>query len=347
MKTFSPTLRTHCVGRYLIDLPEDMGEPSVDLAQFYYGLDKNFKKVEAYMPQGAAMEFDEFRRRVTVRMDELKKEKNVEMEIPLLLRSEVVPTENGDALLLRYLSNENYRISSIKTEIHAYVNKRHIRIESASYLPEGAPRLDEDRYKVIDPSPTEDRLKHMVRNLRGAKDPQRAGEGFCMNGIVFDAQRIGYDEEKAVFEFQWPKEKGWVKLDVDMMGKTGQGKETLSGMFAELLTLIGQLGGVESDQPKSVWHMRQERAGLRVEEYGMQGWDQDSSAAQFRFSARNDEGQFTWARPGLQITLDAGQFGISNYPSPLSRDQVEQAWDAWLSSLRLSPGNGGPAPKPR
>ncbi|MBN9408777.1 MAG: hypothetical protein J0H69_06455 [Burkholderiales bacterium] len=339
MKTFSPTLRTHCVGRYLIDLPEDMGEPSVDLAQFYYGLDKNFKKVEAYMPQGAAMEFDEFRRRVTVRMDELKTKKNSELEMPLLVRSEIVPTPNGDALLLRRLGVEAGSPSTVISEVHAYVNNRHIRLEAESFPPDemyskGADPL----YPYADPQPSEDRLKHMVRNLRAAKAPLRAGEGFCMNGIVFDAQRIGYDEEKAVFEFQWPQEKGWVKLDVDMMGKTGQGKETLSGMFAELRTLIGQLGGVESDQPKSVWHKRQERAGLRVEEYGMQGWDQGSSTAQFRFSARNDEGQFTWTRPGLQITLDAGQFGISNYPSPLSRDQVEQAWDAWLSSLRLSPG---------
>ncbi|MBN9408784.1 MAG: hypothetical protein J0H69_06490 [Burkholderiales bacterium] len=343
MKTFSPNLRTHCVGRYLIDLPEDMGEPDVSLAQFYYGLDRNFKTVEASMPQGEAMAFDEFRRRATARLDELKATKNSGLNIPMLLHSEIVPTPNGDALLLRRLESDVGSPSTTVTEIHAYVNDRYIQLRGEAYPPDAMySQSIRPIYPFADHRSVEDRLKKMVQHLRAAKDPLRAGEGFCMNGIVFDAQRIGYDEEKANFSFRSGDLPNRILFEVSMDGKTGQEEKTLLEQVAEE-DVIAQ----KFEEPGVIFRniRRGERTidAMRFQEDGTQLYIRSASAHQFRIAGRNvlERSQLSWARPSMALRLDSGEFGTQEAKSPLDRQQVETAWDQWISSLRLSPANGG------
>jgi hypothetical protein len=45
-------------------------------------------------------------------------------------------------------------------------------------------------------------------------------------------------------------------------------------------------------------------------------------------------------RPSTLIVLDSGE-EMAGKSSPYSAQQLEEAWDQWLSTFRLSPGNGG------
>jgi hypothetical protein len=344
MKTFSTQLKTHCVGRYLIDLPEDMGDPSVLSAEFYYGLDKEFKTIEASMPQGEGMEFDDFRRRVTERLNELRSQKNSHVDRPMLQHSEVVSTPNGDAVLLRRFRSESSDPISLYSEVHAYVNGRYIRLEGKSYPPEDKMLGSEKgTYKYVDPQPTEERLKHMVRNLKAAKDVQRAPEGFCMNGIVFDAQRIGYDEEKADFSFRDGASQDRIWFEIQMNGRTGQGKMTLLEQVEqedEIYRKIADPGVTLT----TIRRGERQIAGMRFQEDGTQLYFKKFSSAQYRMNARNvqEKSELSWRRPAITVQLESGEFATDKSHSPLSRMQVEQAWDEWLRTLRLAPVNGGP-----
>jgi hypothetical protein len=84
--TFSPQTRTHCLGRYLIDLPEDMGMPRLSHATLYFGLGSDFKTVEVQMPrQEEDIDRATFEKMVTIRRDELKNSFNAAVGVTLLL----------------------------------------------------------------------------------------------------------------------------------------------------------------------------------------------------------------------------------------------------------------------
>ena len=101
MITLSGKTQTQCVGRYLVDVPVELGRLGIQSSQFIYGLTRDFKEVTVDVK---AEDFTraEFEKTVQARVDDIKKERT-DWGATTLLAQEVIDTPNGKALLLRYL----------------------------------------------------------------------------------------------------------------------------------------------------------------------------------------------------------------------------------------------------
>ncbi|MGA0572029.1 T6SS immunity protein Tli4 family protein [Variovorax sp. VNK109] len=350
MDTFSTHMRTHCVGRYLIDLPEDMGSPRLAYSTFYFGLDADFESVEVQMPERELIDHDRFSVLVTQRRNELRDATNDDMKISMLLKQEIVATENGDALLLRYLEDRNYRSSGIQSELHVFVKGRYLVLQANSYvnydkLPGGRSNTSSDYYKFTDPEPAEAHLKKMGRALEHVAEADRAGPGFCIGNVLFPQPAIGYDEEKATFTFgKNVGESASLRLTVSMKGKYGYPKRPL---FERMDTAASLPDADDADdfQFREVFRRRITRDGVSFQEGAAQGYWRRDRESQFNFQLQNtrpeDESMLSFERPAILLEMEAGSFGARHSPSPYRQDDLQRAWNQWVGSLRLSPGNGG------
>jgi hypothetical protein len=205
------TQRTsHCIGRYLIDLPSNFelltgGWGDIEL---YYGLAKEFKTVYVTVepkPYSNAAFWD----KVNERRFALMEEQNLETEGPMLLHGEQI---NATTALLRRLP-DRVSAGALKTEVHVLVGTRHVILEEESYS------LDDNAttYLKADPAPAEARLKMIASKLLPYQNADRAKPGFCMQGVLFDA---GQDDERATFRFTAP-DMGDVEIQVDYHAVTG------------------------------------------------------------------------------------------------------------------------------
>ncbi|MGA0572028.1 T6SS immunity protein Tli4 family protein [Variovorax sp. VNK109] len=343
MDTFSTHMRTHCVGRYLIDLSEDMGSPRLAYSTFYFGLDADFKKVEVQMPERELIDHDRFSVLVTQRRNELRDNKNEEMKIPLLLAEEIVPTPNGEGLLLRYLENRNFNISDIDSELHVYVRGVYLVLRASSFVPGNPFRIQGDHYKAIDPVPSENRLKHFAQHLTGTENPGTAGPGFCIGNVLFPQPAIGYDEEKATFTFR----KKWgesvsLNLDVSMGGKYGYERTSLFELWDRGLR---EMSNFEDPMVRQLYRRERTLEGGVFQEAALQAYWSRSRKADFKFHLQNlrpeEEAKLAFERPAISVQLETDSPEKGTESVPYRQDDLQRAWNQWVGSLRLSPGNGG------
>ena len=202
---------THCIGRYLIDLPSNFelrtgGWGDIEL---YYGLDKNFQRVYATVKQGRYSN-EEFWDEVNKRRFELQGTTNLKTNGPMLLHGEQIDTSSA---LLRRLPAET-SAGSIKSEVHVLVGQRYVTLEQKSHSQDE----NDITYLKADPGPAEARLKMIASRLLPYENAARAKPGFCMQGVLFD---VGQDDETAEFKFE-AKDIPDVHLDVHYHAVTGQ-----------------------------------------------------------------------------------------------------------------------------
>ncbi len=207
-----PALRiTHCIGRYLVDLPVNFelqtgGWGDIEL---YYGLDKNFQRVYATAKPGRYSR-EAFWNAVNTRRFALRDTKNDETHGPMLLHGEQV--DDSTALMRRLPDEES--AGSIKSEVHVMVGPHYVTLEQESYS-----RDERDiTYEKADPAPAEARLKMIASKLMYYERAERAKPGFCMQGVIFD---VGQDDEVANFFFK-AKEIPDLIFEVDYHAVTGQ-----------------------------------------------------------------------------------------------------------------------------
>lgn len=202
---------THCIGRYLIDLPSNFelrtgGWGDIEL---YYGLDKNFQRVYATVKQGRYTN-EEFWDEVNKRRFELQGTTNLKANGPMLLHGEQIDTSSA---LLRRLPAET-SAGSIKSEVHVLVGQRYVTLEQKSHSQDE----NDITYLKADPGPAEARLKMIASKLLPYENAARAKPGFCMQGVLFD---VGQDDETATFNFL-TKDVPDVRVKVDYHAVTGQ-----------------------------------------------------------------------------------------------------------------------------
>ena len=220
--TLTTERTTHCLGRYLIDLPSNFelhtgGWGDIEL---YYGLDKDFETVYATVKPGRYTN-EAFWKEVNQRRFELQGATNTATKGPMLLLGEQLDTSTA---LLRRLGDEFYGLS-IKTEVHVLVGNRYVTLEQESYSKD-----DNDiTYTKADPAPAETRLKMIASKLLPYENATRAKPGFCMQGVLFD---VGQDDENGTFNF-YAKDVPDVHLTMDYHAVTGQPSQGLYERVAE------------------------------------------------------------------------------------------------------------------
>jgi len=344
MKTFSSQTRTHCVGRYLIDLPTDLGEPAVSYAVLYFGLGPGFKRVEIETPKTGDIDWPTFERLVAARRAELISTKDAESGVAMLLKEEAVSTPDGRAVMFRRLYSDRGP-TTLVSELHAFVQGRYVSFKTESYPPATPIRQSgEAEYKLVDPEPAEARLRLVAQHIHAVPEPSHAPYGFCINNVLFSSPDIGHDEEKATFHFvtnhgALPS----LSLEVSMNGKFGYSDPDLHTRMRERSLAIAMY----PTEGLARTHRKTERklAGMPFQEWVDEMYMRHSKGTQYSLQVENQrtdaEGSETFMRPAMSIKIESGSTSSSEDQSPYSLSQIEKAWDQWLPTLRLSPGNGG------
>jgi hypothetical protein len=339
MKTFSTKIRTHCLGRFLINLPEDLGNPSITFAMLYFGLGADFKTVEVRMPEDEDISRVIFDHRVAAWRNELKSTFNSEVGAAMLLTEENVETPNGPAVLIRRLDSADMHDSTVQSELHVFVKGRYVILAAESFPPESSfNNHAKDIYKLANPEAAEKRLVRVAQQLIRITDPERAGPGFCLNGVLIDQWHASYDEEKVTFRFNDSTDLQ-PKLNISMDGAFGYESETLHDRMARMMH--GLPGSQDEIILREIRKTDQQIGGMQFQEWAHETYRKKSNATEYTFVAQNlapAEMDKRLERPSTSILLVSGDRKSS---SPYSLRQMENAWDTWLSTFRLTPGNGG------
>ncbi|RZI66010.1 MAG: hypothetical protein EOP13_31145 [Pseudomonas sp.] len=326
------------MGRYLIDVPVEMGNFGVS-SQFLYGLDARFKTVEVVV-DSADFTPDQFMRKTNARIDELNSKQNNDLKIPLLLAQEVWNTPHGKALMLRYLKRDYTTYTPVISELHMLVGSRYAVAAGTTYDDEKDIRkTDRQTYKFIDPQPLEDRLRVIAQNIKGYSDATQAPEGFCMAGVVMNDKTMGYDVETGGFGVQADEKLlPDTTFHIRMQGQYGHEEENLlqrvdrvnPGVRAVLATQGAQLfvlrkgdraiNGMPGMEYAEAIHVTRSDVGFMM-----------------RAQTNLPKEKQSLQRPYIEFLLSLGQ----DKPSSLDQTQAMKVWDTLLDTMRLSPANGG------
>ena len=287
------------------------------------------------------MDRAKFDKMVTLRRNELKKTFNASAGAMMLLAERRVETPNGDAVLLRRLDSKHLRNMTVQSELHAFVKGRYVILAAESFPPESAfNNRAADVYKLADPHDSEERLIRVAQQLKGITNPELAGPGFCMNGVLIDQWLARYDEEKVIFDFH---AKGHIqpKLSISMEGKFGYGTETL---FDRSDRLVGVVANLTNELlVRKIRKTERQIGGMAFQEWAHEAYRKDEKTTNYDFMIQNlapSREDKRLERPSTSIVLES-HGADSSKSSEYSLSQLEEAWDQWLSTFRLSPGNGG------
>jgi hypothetical protein len=339
MTTLSGTTRTHCVGRYLIDVPVEMGNFGAS-AEFLYGLDASFKTVEVVV-DSEDFTPDRFMRKTNARIDELNSKQNNDLKIPLLLAQEVWNTPHGKALMLRYLKRDYTTYTPVISELHILVGSRYAVAAGTTYDDEKDIRkTDRQSHKFINPKPLEDRLRIIAQNIKGYSDATRAPEGFCVAGVVMNDRTMGYDVETGGFGVQADEK---LLPDsafyIDFRGQYGNTEENLHQRMARIKPQLQFLLAKEGGTQHELRNREIKVNGIPVLEYAHAIHIPNSVYFQFLIESALPKEQQSLQRPFLSLRLELG--GESNKSSPLNQTQALKVWDTLIRTMRLSPANSG------
>ena len=341
MTSLSGKTTTQCIGRYLIDVPVELGGFEIKYSKFIYGLDADWVDATVDVKKE---EFSraQFENEVVGRISELQRRKT-DWDKPLLLAKVELDTDNGKALILRYL-NRGSVSARIENEMHMLVGSRYAVINSKSYQladPEPEGTLAKPLYTYIDTKPAEDRLRKIAMNIKGYTDATKAPEGFCMAGIVMNNKTMGYDIETASLRsltdfhqlpFTW--------LDISMDGQFAKPESNLFQRVDEGYGLLASALAQEGKQHAQIRRGKTKINGIPTLEYA-EGKSSNGEVS-FLFMAETDlpKAEQSLARPAFSVTLEVGGTR-KNQPSPLDRDHAVKMWDGLIQTMRLSPANGG------
>jgi Tle cognate immunity protein 4 C-terminal domain/Tle cognate immunity protein 4 N-terminal domain len=345
MITLSGKTQTQCVGRYLMDVPVELGLLGSNDTQLLYGLDENFKKVEMDVkdPDYTRTQFE---KEVQARVDDIKGERT-DWGSPTLLAQEVIETQYGKGLMLRFL-NRGTVSARIQSELHMLVGSRYTLLKSNSYdIPDPEPKATKEKpmYTYIDPKPAEDRLRAVAMNIQGYTDATKAPQGFCVAGVVLNNKTMGYDIETAFFHSNVDSEQlPHVNLTINMQGQYAGHSEEYENLFQRVNSQSAGLRvalAAEGGQLVVLRHKTPQINSMPGREYG-HAMHTIGGKVIFQLFAETAlaKEQQSMLRPFFNFDFEAGS-SMEEKTSPLDEEQVLKIWDGLLGTMRLSPANGG------
>ena len=301
---------THCVGRFLIDLPAE--------AEYISGnYEYAFAKVE---PQ--PMERNIFLKEVDD--IEARLRKDVHKSGTSLLLTKVAPSE--DAQIFGYWGNEN-RSSAV--EISGYRGLHGVR-----YVVHKRANYDKVERAVS-------RMENTISMLQPRDSNSPTTPGFCVGHAIF-ADEGRTDNESLNIRFRFSKHLDII-IDVATNFNAGDPPESLlsrrPGTFSALGVLGATLGGIRnirvgdrtiSDHPGQEWLMK------APNEHGQKAHLFSWEAPGLHRDALH---------PQIRIDLQSGNFdgGLDPKPISMTDEQMLELWDRILNSLRLRPTAAAPS----
>lgn len=331
IKDMTGTMRTQCVGRYLIDLPESFVWGEFPEVVFYYGLDADFKEVSVQIVDAHSSP-DKFNSRVAVRINAIAGSKNLDANGSMLLEKRDLGAQR--ILVERYKSTEVKRARTY--EVHVLLGSNHVLLKANSFPEDTRSARD----VVV-------KLASQIRAIEGSLD--RQGSGFCLGPVLIDADN---DHEVLVNHHASDRKHPDVTFDIYMSAVTPDEGERLTDQIEREQVAFdvkpkilrkGQtmLGPMEADEVL----MRFNDAGLVMHSFG--AWSRRSapSLTQPTINLSLSTGGEISSSPAPDL-LKYGEDGqLPDGPSPstvsssLTDDEAIGLWDAVVKSVRLRPNS--------
>lgn len=311
----SAAMRTHCVGRYLIDLPDDFEQHPASYAELFYGLDKNFRKVnlEIVRAGGTQPSLDAL---VNKRAAELAADDHFSSpsKSMLALKRKV----NDNTVLIRSYDSPR-GVDSFVSEYIAQVGQPIARLWSRVYS-EG------EAAEVV-----EARLLTVVKQMRPASSVDTAGRGVCLGGLLADA-----DQDGEILSLTFRSEKladVVIQIDINSMLAKSDG-----GLLKRWDNNSGLLNKLDF-QSSTLRRGKVQIGPMAGEELLSTGKDKGHLVRGFSAETLPLKPS-TFAAPTFAISMNmGGQVAGDDYrDASLSEMDSLALWDTIIKSIRLRPG---------
>jgi len=320
-------MRTHCVGRYLIDLPESFAWAETPDATLYYGLDADHKTVDVRIIDCAATR-EEFIAGVTTRAREIASEENEVSGESMLVRNEELKDGN---VLLRYFDS-TLSDSYHRHEIHVFLQGVHVMLAAASF--EG----------MVEP--VEQRLKKLSSQISLIESSN--GPGLCLGPVRINAD---HDHEE-ISTYARDKRRPDVLFSVYMSAITPDQEEGLIDQIEREKEAL-------ATPPKFLRKGATELGGMKAEEALMRFNEDGITMHSFAIWSKRREPSFE--HPTITLSLSTGgelpgdlrppdplRYGIHDEDTPhelpartvtssLGDEEAMSMWDAIVRTVRLRP----------
>jgi Tle cognate immunity protein 4 C-terminal domain len=310
-----PAMRTHCIGRFLIDLPSDFEQHLASYAELFYGLDKNFRKVnvEVVRAGGAQPSFDAI---VSKRAAELAADEHFSSPSKSMLALQRRIDENT-VLIRSYKSPRS--LDSYVSEYIAQRGESSARFSSRVYT-EG------EAAEVV-----EARILKVVEQTRPVLAFDDAGRGLCFGRLLIDA---GQDGELFNLTFR-SKSLSDVVIQIDMNSLVAKSDGGLLKRWDGNAGLLNKL----DFQSSTLRRGKVAIAGLPSEELLSKGKEKGHEVRSFAAETLLSK-PASFAAPLLAISMSmGGQVSGDDYrDASLSEREALALWDAIVRSIRPRPG---------
>ena len=309
-----PSTRTHCVGRFLIDLPVDFEQMLVSDVELTYGLDKNFRTVNVTVVRAAGSQpsFDGI---VNKRAAELGADYHFESASKTMLAFQHRP--NQTTALIR--SYDSRRL------LDSYRSEYFVQHGAAVAVFAGRVYTDEQ------PDPIEAKILKVVERTSFVPSPDKAGHGTCLGPLLIDA---GQDGERFMLAFR-SKSVPDVLIEVDMNSMLAKSD---GGLLKRWDSKAGMLNKLDFHST-TLRRGKVAVGGMPGEELLNKGKEQGHVVRGFTAEALQTK-PATFSTPSLAISMNmGGQLESSDYVDASWSDEGAMAiWDAIVKSIRPRPG---------
>ncbi|WP_407351272.1 T6SS immunity protein Tli4 family protein [Luteimonas sp. R10] len=310
-------MRTHCVGRFLVDLPQNFRRTHVVAggtgdATFYYGHDADFRAVNVTVI-AQPVTSEQFDAAVTGRADELASGINYETNASMLLGREAwSPTQ------VRLSSYASVDIADAQVhELHVLVGDAHVAINTTAFEPTQIP--DAER-----------RLRNILAGVSKVDAPEHAGPGVCLGPVVVDA---GSDYEELQLSYR-VADRAHSDLRFQVSLNTFRQPDDEPSLIARGESNLAGLGV----RPKALQKGKRQLAGLEGEQW--LGRFEEDGRRQHGFYAETGIRSPSPQHPKLMLELFTGGEDHNGHAaeSSLDDEQAIALWDRIVASLRVRPG---------
>lgn len=201
-----PTMRTHCIGRYLIDLPEEYELTAGSELTLYYGLGKNFERVLVALLREKG-ERPEFKQVLSKVVGKLKSDYHFEAPSKNMFLS-FKEIDKRMALVQAY--DNPSLLDYLRFRLYVERGESMVRLEGKSY-----PKTHRT------PEYIESQLIRIAQNTRYAPAPEQAGPGTCLGTAVIDAKQDGEVFMLAFKSERYPD--AIISIDMSSLPEKGDG----------------------------------------------------------------------------------------------------------------------------
>lgn len=309
-----PAMRTHCVGRYLIDLPADFEQMLASDVELTYGVDKNFRTVNVKVLRAAGPQplFDSI---VSRRAAELAAEHHFEAPSKSMLASRQRFNDNTE-LIRSYKSPD--MLGSYRSEYYA---------QHGAAVAVFAGRV----YTDEQPDPIEAKILKVVKRTSFVPSPDKAGHGTCLGPLLIDA---GQDGERFVLAFR-AKSVPDVLIEINMNSMLAKSDGGLLKRWDSKAGMLNKLDFQSSTLRRGTVAV----GGMPGEELLSKGKEHGHVVRGFTAEALQTK-PATFSTPSLAISMNmGGQLESSDYVDASWSDEGAMAiWDAIVKSIRPRPG---------